>query len=86
MRQLSPDMQQQLLRLPADLIGKLITRVAARTVRRDKLAEKAILHYYYLLLLGFNSRKECCTFIQLIQPPDSRSGSKIYQLVLQVEI
>ncbi|KAK2980507.1 hypothetical protein RJ640_022509 [Escallonia rubra] len=32
--ELPPDMQQQLLRLPADLIGKLITRVAARTVRR----------------------------------------------------
>ncbi|KAK3004599.1 hypothetical protein RJ639_019094, partial [Escallonia herrerae] len=32
--ELPPDMQQQLLRLPADLIGKLITRVAARTVRK----------------------------------------------------
>ncbi|XP_031258382.1 uncharacterized aarF domain-containing protein kinase At1g71810, chloroplastic [Pistacia vera] len=32
--ELSPEMQQQLLSLPADLAGKLASRVAARTIRR----------------------------------------------------
>ncbi|XP_011074132.1 uncharacterized aarF domain-containing protein kinase At1g71810, chloroplastic [Sesamum indicum] len=32
--ELPPDSQQQLLRLPADLAGKLVSRVAARTIRR----------------------------------------------------
>uniref|UniRef100_A0A5B7BC16 ABC1 atypical kinase-like domain-containing protein n=1 Tax=Davidia involucrata TaxID=16924 RepID=A0A5B7BC16_DAVIN len=32
--QLPPDLQQQLLHLPADLAGKLISRAAARTMRR----------------------------------------------------
>ncbi|KAL0392306.1 UNVERIFIED_CONTAM: putative aarF domain-containing protein kinase, chloroplastic [Sesamum radiatum] len=31
--ELPPDSQQQLLRLPADLAGKLVSRVAARTIR-----------------------------------------------------
>lgn len=32
--QLPPDLQQQVLRLPADLAGKLASRIAARTLRR----------------------------------------------------
>ncbi|KAK4434149.1 putative aarF domain-containing protein kinase, chloroplastic [Sesamum alatum] len=32
--ELPPDSQQQLLRLPSDLAGKLVSRVAARTIRR----------------------------------------------------
>ncbi|KAM7507964.1 hypothetical protein LguiA_018417 [Lonicera macranthoides] len=32
--ELPPDLQQQLLRLPADLAGKFVSRVAARTIRR----------------------------------------------------
>ncbi|KAA8537986.1 hypothetical protein F0562_027433 [Nyssa sinensis] len=32
--ELPPDLQQQLLRLPGDLAGKLISRAAARTIRR----------------------------------------------------
>ncbi|KAL6984236.1 hypothetical protein U1Q18_017613 [Sarracenia purpurea var. burkii] len=32
--ELPPDLQQQMLRLPADLAGKLISRTAARTIRR----------------------------------------------------
>lgn len=34
LRELPQDMQQQLLRLPADLAGKLASRVAARTLKR----------------------------------------------------
>lgn len=32
--QLPPDLQQQVLRLPADLTGKLVSRIAARALRR----------------------------------------------------
>lgn len=32
--ELPPDLQQQVLRLPADLAGKLVSRIAARTLRR----------------------------------------------------
>lgn len=32
--QLPPDLQQQVLRLPADLAGKLVSRIVARTLRR----------------------------------------------------
>ncbi|CAK9174183.1 unnamed protein product [Ilex paraguariensis] len=32
--ELPPDLQQELFRLPADLAGKLISRIAARTIRR----------------------------------------------------
>lgn len=32
--ELPPDLQQQLIRVPVDLVGKLVSRVAARTIRR----------------------------------------------------
>ncbi|KAL8226380.1 hypothetical protein R6Q57_016212 [Mikania cordata] len=32
--ELPPDLQQQLIRLPVDLVGKFVSRVAARTIRR----------------------------------------------------
>ncbi|XP_071693272.1 uncharacterized aarF domain-containing protein kinase At1g71810, chloroplastic [Rutidosis leptorrhynchoides] len=35
--ELPPDLQQQLIRLPVDLVGKLVSRVAARTIRRALL-------------------------------------------------
>lgn len=35
--ELPPDMQQRLIGLPADLVGKLVSRVVARTVRRALL-------------------------------------------------
>ncbi|KAJ0742277.1 putative ABC-type Cd(2+) transporter [Helianthus annuus] len=35
--ELPPDLQQQLIRLPVDLVGKFVSRVAARTIRRALL-------------------------------------------------